>query len=152
MLPLIVVTGLFSAYIRQEHFRVANHLPLRECSQVDQLQSSEDFGGLFKNVYVQPELQTRMLYPDALQGQSLPRLLLQPRNNNNTNEDDEEMHYLTPNQSEAMTDASLRSDDPLHPRASLAPLASSLDVLRVSGDEPLRAASPSSTASRDRRE
>jgi hypothetical protein len=92
MLPLIFVTGLFSAYIRQEHFRVASFLPLRHCSDVDHERSStEDFGGLFRDAYLQPELQTRVLHPETGTGQE-------------TEERADELYYFTPDQSEA-TDA-----------------------------------------------
>jgi hypothetical protein len=93
MLPLIVLTGLFSAYIRQEHFRVASFLPLRHCSNVDHERSStEDFDALFGDAYLQPELQTRVLHPETGPGQEPVEECV------------DELYYFTPNQSEA-TDA-----------------------------------------------
>jgi hypothetical protein len=93
MLPLIFLTGLFSAYIRQEHFRVAGFLPLRHCSDVDHERSSTvDFDALFKDAYLQPELQTRVLHPETCHEQSPVEA------------DADELYYFTPNQSET-TDA-----------------------------------------------
>ena len=116
MLPLIFLTGLFSAYIRQEHFRVASFLPLRHCSDVDHERSlTEDFDALFRDAYLQPELQTRVLHPETGTGQPL------------VEESADELCYFTPNQSEA-TDAEPSdsftpafSSDPLGCPPSLSP-------------------------------
>jgi hypothetical protein len=122
MLPLIVATGLFSAYIRQERFRVANHLPLRQCSEVDQQRTAENFAALFKDAYLQPELQTKELYPETPPGQSLPRSLQL--------QGDDDLCYVTPNQSEAMDagDATPVASDPLLSGSSLPPFSPSLDL------------------------
>lgn len=130
MLPLIFLTGLFSAYIRQEHFRVASFLPLRHCSDVDHERSStEDFDALFRDAYVQPELQTRVLHPETGHGQSLVEA------------NAEELGYFTPDQSEA-TDAEPSdnrtpglSTDPLGCPPSLSP--SNLRPFSDSLDRPI---------------
>jgi hypothetical protein len=130
MLPLIFLTGLFSAYIRQEHFRVASFLPLRHCSDVDHERSStEDFDGLFRDAYLQPELQTRVLHPETGTGQETAE------------ERADELYYFTPNQSEA-TDADPSdtfppdvSFDPLGCPPSLSP--SNLRPFSESLDHPL---------------
>jgi hypothetical protein len=66
MIPLIVVQFLFNAYIGQEHFRVAENLPSRECLKVDQ-QNGPDFDLSFvKGAYVQEELTAEEAYPEEL--------------------------------------------------------------------------------------
>lgn len=54
---LQICTILFSYYIRQEHFRVAQFLPTRNCLQEDARQRlSESFLVSLKDAYLQPEL------------------------------------------------------------------------------------------------
>jgi hypothetical protein len=66
MIPLIVVTILFNAYLRQQHFRVAEYLPSRECLKAD-LANGPDFDLSFtKNAYLQEELKERWVYPENL--------------------------------------------------------------------------------------
>jgi hypothetical protein len=66
LIPLIVVTVLFNAYIRQQHFRVAEHLPSRECLQKD-VQNGQDFDLSFTtNAYLQPELREKIKHPEDL--------------------------------------------------------------------------------------
>lgn len=63
MIPLIVITVLFSMYIRERHFTVATHLPTRLCLQQDQkTRHSVDFGFL-KNAYLQPEMREKESVP-----------------------------------------------------------------------------------------
>ena len=119
MLPLIFVTGLFSAYIRQEHFRVAGFLPLRHGSDVDhdRSTSTEDFDALFRDAYLQPELQTRVLHPETGHGQPLVEA------------DADELNYFTPNQSDGeatdLAPSDIRtpslSSDPLGRPPSMSP-------------------------------
>jgi hypothetical protein len=62
MFPLIIITILFNAYIRQQHFRVTENLTSRECLKTDLQNSSLDFDLSFvKDAYVQPELQDVLL-------------------------------------------------------------------------------------------
>jgi hypothetical protein len=57
MFPLIIITILFNAYIRQQHFRVTENLTSRECLKTDLQNSSLDFDLSFvKDAYVQPEM------------------------------------------------------------------------------------------------
>jgi hypothetical protein len=66
MFPLIIVTVLFNAYIRQRHFRVAAYLPSRECVQRD-LHNGDDFDMAFtSNAFLQPELREKVKYPEGL--------------------------------------------------------------------------------------
>jgi hypothetical protein len=66
MIPLIVITILFNAYVRQEHFRVAKYLPSRECMKVDR-RNGPDFDLSFtKDAYLQEELRARAKYPENL--------------------------------------------------------------------------------------
>jgi hypothetical protein len=65
MFPLIIITVLFNAYIRQQHFRVTENLTSRECLKIDLQNSSLDFDLSFvKGAYVQPELQD--VFPENL--------------------------------------------------------------------------------------
>lgn len=90
MIPLIIVTSLFSVYIQQQHFRVAEFLPARTCQRED-LRHGSDFDFSFLDgAYRQPELQDRYLLPEPCPGQDLPRILV---------EDEDDFIYLTPNQS-----------------------------------------------------
>jgi hypothetical protein len=62
MVPLIVITVLFSSYIKQMHFRVAEYLPVHACKKVDA--SNPDLCFLDK-AFTQPELQDKILLPDV---------------------------------------------------------------------------------------
>lgn len=66
MIPLIVVTSLFSVYIHQQHFRAATYLPARACMQAD-LQNAHDMLDLsfLDGAFVQPELQTKEAFPEV---------------------------------------------------------------------------------------
>ena len=69
MFPLFVITILFSAYIRQKHFAMAENLPARDCLTTDMKYTdeegnpNEDFEFLRKE-YVQPELRDKQLMPE----------------------------------------------------------------------------------------
>jgi hypothetical protein len=63
MFPLIIITILFNAYIRQQHFRVTENLTSRECLKTDLQNSSLDLS-FVKGAYVQPELQAKDVYPE----------------------------------------------------------------------------------------
>lgn len=66
MVPLIVITILFNAYIRQQHFRVAEYLPSRECLKSD-LQNGPAYDLSFTTgAYLQEELRYRKVYPENL--------------------------------------------------------------------------------------
>lgn len=66
MAPLIAITILFNAYIRQQHFRVAEYLPSRECMKSD-LHQGPDFDLSFTTeAYLQEELRDKESYPENL--------------------------------------------------------------------------------------
>jgi hypothetical protein len=66
MAPLIAITILFNAYIRQQHFRVATYLPSRECMKAD-MNNGNDFDLSFtKDSYLQEELRVKVKYPENL--------------------------------------------------------------------------------------
>jgi len=66
MVPLIVVTFLFNAYIRREHFRVAEFLPSRECMKADLFISESSNSSLARNAYLQKEMRFKEKYPENL--------------------------------------------------------------------------------------
>jgi hypothetical protein len=77
MAPLIAITILFNAYIRQQHFRVAEYLPSRECMKSD-LQCGPDFDLSFTNkAYLQEELRDKKMYPENLSNEIAHGLGLQ---------------------------------------------------------------------------
>jgi hypothetical protein len=49
---------LFNAYIKQQHFKVTENLPSRECLRADLKNASLDFA-FVKGEYVQPEMKAR---------------------------------------------------------------------------------------------
>ena len=69
MIPLIIVTILFSYYVRQKHFAMAENLPARDCMTADMRYtnydgySDEDFDFMY-NEYVQPELREKQKLPE----------------------------------------------------------------------------------------
>ena len=64
MIPLIVITLLFNAYVHQQHFRAAEFLPSRECLKED-LRNGTDFDLSFtKGVYLQDEMRDKTKFPD----------------------------------------------------------------------------------------
>ena len=66
MIPLIVITVLFNAYIRQQHFRTAEFLPSRECLKED-LRNGPDFDLTFtKGAYLQGEMRYKLKFPENL--------------------------------------------------------------------------------------
>jgi hypothetical protein len=66
MAPLIAITILFNAYIRQQHFRVAEYLPSREAIKAD-LQNGPDFDLSFaSDAYLQEELREKVKLPENL--------------------------------------------------------------------------------------
>jgi hypothetical protein len=65
MFPLLIITVLFNAYIKQQHFRVTENLTSRECLKTDLQKSSLDLS-FVKGAYVQPELQAKDVFPENL--------------------------------------------------------------------------------------
>lgn len=63
MIPLFVLTGLFNAYIRQDHFPVTENLPSKECLDQDNLMEDEPTEFL-ERAYLQEDLQHKELFPD----------------------------------------------------------------------------------------
>jgi hypothetical protein len=67
MFPLLVITILFTVYIRQKHFKMATeHLPARECIAVDLKNGAgcEMDYGFLRGKYVQPELREKEVLPE----------------------------------------------------------------------------------------
>jgi len=65
MIPLIIISFLFTAYIRQKHFRTAENLPSRDALKQD-LKNGDDFDLSFvHDAYLQPELHDKELFPDV---------------------------------------------------------------------------------------
>ena len=93
MIPLLIITVLFNAYIQQQHFRVAEYLPARACTKTDVNNYAISFNFSFlEDAYLQPELRVKKLFLDTAElEQELPAIL----------QHDADLHYLTPEQSEA---------------------------------------------------
>jgi len=104
MIPLLVATVLFNAYIQQEHFRVAEYLPAHECNNAD-TRCSVNFDFCFlQDAYLQPELRQKKALPDAADPeQELPAVL----------QSYSDLHFLTPCQSEADNRSERADNDPL---------------------------------------
>lgn len=68
MIPLVVVTVLFTVYINQKHFALTEFLPAKDALAVD---LRNNIGGemnleFLKDKYIQPELQDREVWPENL--------------------------------------------------------------------------------------
>ncbi len=71
---LITCTILFNAYLQQQHFRVAEYLPTKECLKVD-IQNGDDFAdSLVKDAYLQKELSDKEVFPDDVDDSRLAML------------------------------------------------------------------------------
>jgi hypothetical protein len=65
MIPLLIITILFTIYIHQKHFIAANHLPGCDCVNADRKNNIDgpmDMRFLIDQ-YLQPELRDKVLYP-----------------------------------------------------------------------------------------
>ena len=65
MIPLLIITILWTIYIKQKHFMVTNYLPGCDCVDVD---CRNNYVGpmdmrFLKGQYIQPELRDKELYP-----------------------------------------------------------------------------------------
>ena len=81
---LIFFTILFNAHLRQEHFRVAEYLPTKECLKVD-IRNGDDFAvALVKGAYLQKELREKELFPDNVDDRRLISLSLKNEGNSST--------------------------------------------------------------------
>lgn len=81
---LIIFTILFNAHLRQEHFRVAEYLPTKECLKVD-IRNGDDFAvALVKGAYLQKELREKELFPDNVDDRRLVSLSLKNEGNSST--------------------------------------------------------------------
>lgn len=68
MIPLLVITILFTMYIHQKHFVLTEHLPAKDAVAADSKMNAEremDFD-FVKDIYIQPELRERELFPENL--------------------------------------------------------------------------------------
>eukprot|EP00980_Cylindrotheca_fusiformis_P002691 scaffold627_cov125-Cylindrotheca_fusiformis.AAC.8 len=65
MIPLLVITGLFTIYIRKQHFRMTESLPARDAMFCDSKYeyANEDFDFVMDK-YIQPELREREKFPE----------------------------------------------------------------------------------------
>lgn len=69
MIPLIVMTVLFNAYVHQQHFRAAEFLPSRECLKED-LRNGTDLDLSFtRGAYLQEEMSDKKKFPENLSAQ-----------------------------------------------------------------------------------
>ncbi|GAX10876.1 hypothetical protein FisN_31Hh085 [Fistulifera solaris] len=74
MAPLIICTILFNAYLQQQHFRVAEYLPTKECLKVD-IQNGDNFAdSLVKGAYLQKELSDKEVFPEDVDDTRLAML------------------------------------------------------------------------------
>lgn len=66
MLPLLVITILFSMYINQQHFKMTERLPSRECVATDMKnrEEGETEYEFLRVAYVQPELREKEVLPE----------------------------------------------------------------------------------------
>jgi hypothetical protein len=64
MTPLIAITVLFNAYIRQKHFHVAEFLPSKDSMRADLLNGPHLDLSFTNDAYLQEELRERMKLPD----------------------------------------------------------------------------------------
>jgi len=58
IIPLIVATVIFSFYIRERHFVVTEHLPMRLCLQQDEKNKHLDFS-FVEDAFLQPEMRKK---------------------------------------------------------------------------------------------
>jgi hypothetical protein len=65
MIPLIIITILFTIYIHQKHFIAANHLPGCDCVDADRKNNIDGPMDMrfLTDQYLQPELLDKVLYP-----------------------------------------------------------------------------------------
>ena len=67
-----IITILFSYYIGQEHFRVGQFLPIRDCLEQDAERDASELEFL-RDCYRQPELAApRTLWPESLSPMDVP--------------------------------------------------------------------------------
>lgn len=82
MIPLLIITILFTIYIRQKHFMVTNFLPGCDCVAKDRKNNIDGPMDMrfISNQYLQPELRDKELYPTnaALQRQLQHGMITSP--------------------------------------------------------------------------
>ncbi|KAL3903078.1 MAG: hypothetical protein SGILL_010583, partial [Bacillariaceae sp.] len=65
LVPLIVITILFSMYLNKQHYHVTRFLPMEDCGEQDQANAqngtSLDF---LQEAYLQPAMKTKTVLPD----------------------------------------------------------------------------------------
>jgi hypothetical protein len=71
MIPLLIITVLFTFYINQQHFSLTEHLPAKDAMMVDLRNKSNNHGGemdfdFLKDKYIQPELRDHEVWPENL--------------------------------------------------------------------------------------
>jgi hypothetical protein len=82
MVPLIVFNSFFYGYVKQQHFRVAEHLTADACMQAEMKQGSNFDFSFAQNKYIQPALQNETLLPDLPPDIELPNCLMGPEDSN----------------------------------------------------------------------
>lgn len=86
MAPLLVITTLFSFYIHQQHFRVAEYLPAHACAAADRKNAVDFDASFLHDAYLQPELKVKEELPDVDDDQ-LPLVLRMYHTPNQSQED-----------------------------------------------------------------
>lgn len=67
LIPLPIITLLFSVYLGQKHYYVISHLPTKICVQIDKEKEAEDSTRAFEFVrekYLQPSMRERTSFPE----------------------------------------------------------------------------------------
>ena len=77
MTALIIATVLFNKYVREEHFRVCEVLPSKDCLKAD-LQYAELDLSFLKHAYLQEELRDKEAFPDDIPMELAASLGLEP--------------------------------------------------------------------------
>jgi hypothetical protein len=98
MIPLLIMTILFTIYLNQKHFLMTQFLPARVAMDADYHNNHGRILDLssFKNKYVQPEMLEKKVYPSnaSLERQMAQERILEQRNQDaavNSNQNDDGM-------------------------------------------------------------
>ena len=65
MIPLLIITILWTIYMKQKHFMVTNYLPGADCVEFDRRNNIDGPMDMrfLRGLYIQPELRDKKLYP-----------------------------------------------------------------------------------------
>lgn len=64
LIPLIIITALFSMYLEQQHYKVTKFLPSTICKHVDAINKGTLDKSFLEGQYIQPALKTKILVPE----------------------------------------------------------------------------------------